>query len=141
MYVNKEVLRAIGEGRTIRIVVDIPTNVLDPGNLSRLLVVDVYPKHTYVLIDINNRRYDYHIAHKQTYIVPIYILRLSRNSSTWIFFRRAIDDQRTAKDLAELHWCNGQNPIPFLVDQYQGTRRPRRPRLHTALHNRCTIIG
>ena len=28
--VNKEVLRAIGEGRTIRIVVDIPTNVLDP---------------------------------------------------------------------------------------------------------------
>ncbi|WEW56193.1 hypothetical protein PRK78_001630 [Emydomyces testavorans] len=139
--INKEVLKVIDEQHAIRIVADIPTDVLRSGDyltsasdfikpfvkeweskhMTRLLVVDVYPRHTYVVVDINNHQYDYDTAHKQTFTVPVYILRLSRRDSKWAFFRRAIEDQRLAATIAELHRCNGYNPLPFLADHIQGS--------------------
>lgn len=138
--VNKQVFDAIEEQHTIRIVADVPTNILDVEDfttsashiirpfmmkwevsyMTRLLVVDVYPRHAYIVVDINNQQYDYDIAHKQTFAIPIYILRLSR-SGKWTFFRRAIEDRRVAITVAELHRRNGQNPLPFFADHIKGS--------------------
>lgn len=139
--IHDQIFKAIEEQDTIRIIADVPTDRLRPEDylasasdfikpfmmhwgekhMVRHLVVDVYPRHAYIVIDVNNRQYDYDTAHKQTYPVPIYILRLSRRGNKWIFFRRPVDDQRIATILAELHWCNGQNPLPFLADHIKGS--------------------
>lgn len=138
--INKQVFDAIEEQQTIRIVADVPTNVLnfedilssasdlikpfvakwEINHMTRLLAVDMYPRHAYLVVDINNQEYDYDIAHKQTFAIPLYILRLSRKNK-WTFFRRAIDDQRVARTIAELHRRNGQSPLPFLADHIKGS--------------------
>ncbi|RJE21403.1 hypothetical protein PHISCL_06273 [Aspergillus sclerotialis] len=89
----------------------------------------MYPRHAYIVVDINNQEYDYDIAHTQTFAIRLYILHLSRKSK-WTFFRRAIDDQRVARTIAELHRRNGQNPLPFLADHIKGSvyLSPRTPR-------------
>ncbi|KAE8321597.1 hypothetical protein BDV39DRAFT_210597 [Aspergillus sergii] len=137
--INEEVLKAIAEQHMVRIVVDVPTNLLRPDeylasaselvspfmahwetvNTPRLLVVDVYPKHAYIVIDINNRRYNYDTAHQQIYAIPVYILQLSKKTLEWRFFRRAVDEL-IARTIAELHRLNGQNPIPFFADHING---------------------
>ncbi|KAE8355662.1 hypothetical protein BDV28DRAFT_31127 [Aspergillus coremiiformis] len=139
--INREVLNVIEEQGTIRIVVDVPTDILHSDNIldaasdfvrplmdeweknnrTQLIVVDIYPRHTYIVIDINNWQYNYNIAHQQTFPIPVYILRLSRRSKQWIFFRRAIEDQKIAISIAELHRCNGTNPTPFLADHIRGS--------------------
>ncbi|KAB8223904.1 hypothetical protein BDV33DRAFT_199949 [Aspergillus novoparasiticus] len=139
--INEEVLKAITEQHTVRIVVDVPTNLLRPDeylasvsqlvspfmvhweteNTPRLLVVDVYPKHAYIVIDINNRRYNYDTAHQQIYAIPVYVLQLSQNTLRWRFFRRAVEDELIARTIAELHRLNGQNPIPFFADHINGS--------------------
>ncbi|KAJ1709731.1 hypothetical protein NYO67_8134 [Aspergillus flavus] len=139
--INEEVLKAITEQRTVRIVVDVPTNLLHPDeylasaselvspfivhwereNTPLLLVVDVYPKHAYIVIDINNRRYNYDTAHQQIYAIPVYVLQLSKKTLKWRFFRRAVEDELTARTIAELHRLNGQNPIPFFADHINGS--------------------
>lgn len=98
--VNHQAFKAIEEHDTVRIVFDVPTDRLRAedylGSASefvkpfierwgerhtvRHLVVDVYPRHAFIVLDINNRQYDYDLAHKQTFSVPVYILRLSRTS-------------------------------------------------------------
>ncbi|PGH14518.1 hypothetical protein AJ79_03011 [Helicocarpus griseus UAMH5409] len=139
---NQKILNTVEEERTIRIVVDVPTNILQHDNIlsaasslvrplveeweknnnsTRLLVVDVYPRHTYIVIDVNNWRYDYSIAHQQTFPIPVYVLRLSKRSNQWVFFRRATEDQKIATTLAELHRCNGVNPTPFFADHIRGS--------------------
>ncbi|KAL4870557.1 hypothetical protein BDV12DRAFT_165817 [Aspergillus spectabilis] len=137
--VRQEVLDAIESQDTIRIIADIPTNILDSNDPiasatdliapfttewetqheTRLLVVDLYPRHTYIVIDINNRQYDYKTADTDVTPIPIYILRLSR-SGRWSFFRRAVDDGQIARDIAELHRCNGWDPTPFLSNHIKG---------------------
>lgn len=139
--VNAEVLKAIEENQTMRIIFDVPTEILradeyitsasefiDPfrrtwqtKHLTRFLVVDVYPRHAYIVIDINNHECNFDVAHKQTSPFPVYILRLTRRSQKWIFFRRAVDDKRIARRLAELHCWNDQNPIPFFSDHIRGS--------------------
>jgi hypothetical protein len=139
--VNLEVLNAIEEEVSIRIVVDVPTNLVnlsDPLSAAtdlvtpfitlwstkhdtRLLAVDLYPRHTYVVVDINNHRYDYDTAHAQLYTIPVYILQLSKGGK-WSFFRRSVDDKRVAKEIATLHRCNGWDKTPpFLADHIQGS--------------------
>ncbi|KAF7589604.1 hypothetical protein BBP40_004064 [Aspergillus hancockii] len=146
--INQQVLSAIKKERTIRVVADIPTDRLCPktflasasdlirpfvtqwevDNLVRQLAVDVYSRHTFVVVDINNEIYDYATAHTQTFTLPVYILRLSRRSDKWTFFRRASDDEMVARSIAELHRRNGQNPLPFLADHINGSvyRSPRK---------------
>ncbi|KAJ0417891.1 hypothetical protein BJY00DRAFT_288865 [Aspergillus carlsbadensis] len=146
---NQHVFKAIQDLKTIRIIINIPTETLAPDNyldsasdlirpfteiweehhLVRKIVVDVYPRHAYIVIDINNNRYDFKIAHLQTFTVPVHILRLSRKSKDWSFFRRELEDQRVAKDIAELHRCNGQKQPPFFADHIRGSiyLSPRTP--------------
>ncbi|KAE8353321.1 hypothetical protein BDV28DRAFT_133388 [Aspergillus coremiiformis] len=146
--INQQVFSAIEKQYTIRVVADIPTDHLcstaflasafelvrpfvtqwEADNMIRQLAVDVYPRHTYVVVDINNEQYDYDTAHKQTFTLPVYILRLSSRSDTWTFFRRASDDQMVARCIADLHRRNGQNPLPFLADHINGSvyRSPRK---------------
>ncbi|RHZ52934.1 hypothetical protein CDV55_104330 [Aspergillus turcosus] len=139
--INLQVFNTIEELRTVRIVFDVPTVILsaedylnsasdlikpflaqwETKNAIRLLVVDVYPRHTYIAIDINNEQYDYPTAHKHTSVLPVHILRLSRRSNKWTFFRRTVEDQVAAWHIAELHRLNGQNPLPFLADHIKGT--------------------
>ena len=149
---NEQVLKAIEEHHTIRIIADVPTNFLrfedlptsafdlirpfliqwEAHHLTRQLAVDLYPRHAYVVVDINNYEYDYDTAHEQTFAPPIYILRLSR-SNKWTFFRRAVDDKMIAVTVAELHRRNGQNPLPFLADHINGSvyLSPRTPYMIT----------
>lgn len=137
--INRQILDTV-DNRTIRIVADVPTDLLrsedfvisasdlimpfrkqwETKNMTRLLAVDVYSHHAYIVIDINNLQYDYETAHNQTSPIPVYILRLSR-SNKWSFFRRATDDQKIATSIAELHKCNGQNPLPFFADHIKGS--------------------
>lgn len=97
---QQHVFRAIQSLRTIRIVVDVPIELLAPGNYLasafdsiklfttswkehyavREIVVDIYPRHAYIVIDINNHRYDFELAHLQHFTIPVHILRLSRKS-------------------------------------------------------------
>ncbi|KAH8435378.1 uncharacterized protein LDX57_013008 [Aspergillus melleus] len=156
--ITPQILHTIKEKHTIRIVVDVPTHTLPPDNIlnaasdlikpltqtlesehnhapkTHFLAVDVYPRHTYIVLDINNTRYDYSTAHlaEQMFPIPVYILRrcLSKRAPTtttsggdddddthrWIFFRRPVEDQRLAVTIAELHRCNGSDPTPFLAD-------------------------
>ena len=136
----QRVSESIKETTTIRIIADIPTELLASDNylasassltspliqtlekqhLVRLIAVDVYPRHTFVVIDINNHRYDFDTAHLQTFPIPVYIFHLSRKSKQWTFFRRALKDQRVAHNVANLHRHNGQNPTPFLADHIRG---------------------
>lgn len=149
---NEQVFKAIEEHHTIRIIADVPTNFLrfedlptsafdlikpfliqwEVHHLTRQLAVDLYPRHAYVVVDINNHEYDYDTAHEQTFALPIYILRLSR-SNKWTFFRRAVDDKMIAMAVAELHRRNGQNPLPFLADHINGSvyLSPRTPYMVT----------
>ncbi|RAH75329.1 uncharacterized protein BO66DRAFT_310601, partial [Aspergillus aculeatinus CBS 121060] len=87
----------------------------------REIVVDIYPRHAYIVIDINNHHYDFEVAHLQDFAIPVHILRLSRQSKTWSFFRQELEDQRVAKDIAELHRCNGQKQPPFFADHIRGS--------------------
>lgn len=134
--VNQEVIKSIDEQETIRIVADVPIDFLQPGDYvrsaseiiqplvshwetkhtTRILAVDVYPRHAYAVVDINNHRYDYYEAHTQNFAIPVYILRLSRRKKIWTFFRYAPQDRRLASQLAELHRTNGQKPTPFFSD-------------------------
>jgi hypothetical protein len=91
------------------------------NNRTRLIVLDIYPFHTYIVIDINNWQYNYNIAYRQTFPIPVYILRLSRRSKQWTFFRPAIEDQKIATSIAELHRCNGTNLTAFLADHIRGS--------------------
>ncbi|KAL4770710.1 hypothetical protein BDW60DRAFT_208805 [Aspergillus nidulans var. acristatus] len=137
--VNQQVSKVLEDTKTIRIIVDIPTKLLtsdsylasaasftepfkkhwETQHLVRLLVVDAYPRHTYVVLDINNDRYRFETAHMQTFPVPVYILRFKSNS--WMFFRRPTEDQRVARDIAELHRREGQNTPPFFADHIKGS--------------------
>ena len=150
--INKQVFKAIEEQHTIRIVADVPTNLLrfedlptsafdlirpflsqwEGHHLTRQLAVDLYPRHAYIVVDINNHQYDYEAAHTQTAPVPVYILCLTR-SNKWTFLRRAVDDKMIAITIAELHRLNGQNPLPFLADHINGPvyMSPRTPYMNT----------
>ncbi|RAK72211.1 uncharacterized protein BO72DRAFT_288676 [Aspergillus fijiensis CBS 313.89] len=138
---QQHVFRACQSLRTIRIVVDVPIELLAPGNYLasafdsiklfttswkehyavREIVVDIYPRHAYIVIDINNHRYDFELAHLQHFTIPVHILRLSRKSKNWSFFRRELEDRRVAKDIAELHRRNGQKQPPFFADHIRGS--------------------
>lgn len=139
--VNEHVLKTMQDLPTIRIIIDVPTEIMNPENYLesafelvkpftnswekyhgvRRIVVDVYPRHAYIVIDINNFSYDFKLAHLQTFPIPVHILRLSRKSKQWYFFRRQLEDRRVANDIAELHRCNGQNQPPFFADHIRGS--------------------
>lgn len=138
--IKGEILKTVEKEETIRIVVDVPTDLLHSDDYihsasdfiqpfyshwrmnhkPRLLVVDVYPRHTFVVVDINNHHYDFDQAHQQYFAIPVYIHRFFGRKDSWKFFRYATQDRKLAADIAELHFRNDQNPIPFLTDHIEG---------------------
>ncbi|KAA8652092.1 uncharacterized protein ATNIH1004_000996 [Aspergillus tanneri] len=146
--VNDHVFATLNEQHTIRVVGVLPTrflrsedyrasvsSLIEPFTTEwgksqkiQLIAIDVYQEYTFFVLDINNWKYDYDTAHKELLLVPVYILRLSNGGNKWKFFRRAVDDRRIARRIADLHSCNDQNPLPFLEDHIKGpvyfSRRP-----------------
>ena len=141
--INWDVFTTIRQHGTIRVVADIRTEFLSCDDYlnsalayvqpfvseweqyasTRVLAVEVWPRHSYVVIDINNHRYDFEQAHKQRFILPVYILRLSRRSRKtrrWRFYRCAVVDRHVATELALAHYYNDRNPTPFLINQIEG---------------------
>ncbi|OJZ84432.1 hypothetical protein ASPFODRAFT_48462 [Aspergillus luchuensis CBS 106.47] len=139
--VNEHVLKTMQDLTTIRIIIDVPTEIINPENHLESAFELVKPftngwekyhglrkncrrcvsATSYIVIDINNFSYDFKLAHLQTFAIPVHILRLSRKSKQWSFFRRELEDRRVAKDIAELHRCNGQNQPPFFADHIRGS--------------------
>ncbi|KAJ5186497.1 hypothetical protein N7449_011261 [Penicillium cf. viridicatum] len=105
--INQNFQTAITETPTIRIIVDIPPHLVDWSNpiasitttissfLSHwekqnkvnLLAVEMQSRHTYAAIEINNYEYDFQTAHKQTFVFPVYVLKVARRSLKWRFYR------------------------------------------------------
>ena len=105
--VNQIVLDALKEHESIRILEDPPTKKLSSedylastretissfvaywnhkANL-RLLATELWLRHTYFALNVNNDKYDYDNAHVQEIILPVYLLRVSRKSGSWKIFR------------------------------------------------------
>ncbi|KAL5342725.1 hypothetical protein BJX70DRAFT_355643 [Aspergillus crustosus] len=138
--INEQVFKVLEQTKTIRIVADIHTNLLSSENYFtsaatftepfqkewetqhkvQFIAVDAYPRHTFVVCDINNDRYNFETAHKQTFPVPVYILRFKTKSNSWMFFRQWTEDHRVAQDIANLHRYEGQNRPPFFVNHIRG---------------------
>lgn len=121
--IKPQVYTAIKEHRTIRLVGLTPTHLLSSdayvASLSRILeplvselekdhkvqliAVDANSQYTYSVLDIDNWDYDYETAHKVYTPIPVYVLRLSHGGDKWKFYRRPMNDQSTAYELADLH--------------------------------------
>ena len=84
--------------------------------LTRLLAMEVFPRHTYFALDLNNDKYDYQTAHEDDTVLPVYLLRFSSRSRSWSIVRYQRQDVSLAHRLAVLHNANGQAPLPFLED-------------------------
>ncbi|CAG8243760.1 unnamed protein product [Penicillium salamii] len=146
--INQAVSDALETHRSNRILGDLPTEKLNPEDYLastreiikglvdswkekadlRLLAVEVWPRHTYFALDFNNDEYNYANAHMLRWkfvptlvcFIPVYLLRLSRQSNTWKIFRHKPTDSSLAKRIADLHEGNGQDPTPFLENHIKG---------------------
>ena len=138
--INEDFLGALKKSSTIRILCDIHTKELNPENYvaavssilqpftsfwdetakKRILAIEVWPQHTYAVIDINNHEYDYDNAHMVIASIPVYLLQHRRDNRGWRFNRFERQDQPLARRIADLHRSNGQNPLPFLEDHVKG---------------------
>ncbi|KAB8259363.1 hypothetical protein BDV32DRAFT_159301 [Aspergillus pseudonomiae] len=81
------------------------------------LVIDVWSERTFMVIDINNRNYDFRTAHNNTMMFPVYVLRQHGRRQTWVLIRWHQLDERMSLQLADLHRVNGyEATLPFLED-------------------------
>ncbi|CAG8208716.1 unnamed protein product [Penicillium olsonii] len=137
--------------RTMRILGDTPTRILDPNdylesirpftlevqnslcarhgnNTTRLLAVTIHPdKHSYFVVDLNNTDYDYQTAHECKSPVPVYVLRLSSKRKPTISRRRVLDSA-IAETLGKLHDDHGQEPLPLFDNHCDSNRYYGNPR-------------
>ncbi|KAJ5419717.1 uncharacterized protein N7487_003267 [Penicillium crustosum] len=142
--INKNFQTAITETPTIRIIVDIPPHLVDWSNpitsitttinpfLSHwkmqnkvnLLAVEMQPRHAYAAIEINNHEYDFQTAHKQTFVFPVYVLKVSRRSLRWRFYRAPTEDVRVMNEVKMVHYLHREElGAPYLVFRV-GEREP-----------------
>lgn len=145
--IHQVVSKALSEHGSIRILGDVRTETLDPNNylasitnlvqpfldtwnskdeITRVtfLAVDIYIRHAFFVVDLNNEQYDYNTAHLSAVPVPVYLLKRSRRPhGRWKIFRYAPQDQSLAKMLASFHWAHGQDPLPFFEDHSNQTKR------------------
>ncbi|PGG95458.1 hypothetical protein AJ79_10048 [Helicocarpus griseus UAMH5409] len=95
---NDLIHNTLQEDKMIRVVVDVLTSVLRSGEYLasayslldnvvknqderfRLFAVDIYRRHTYLVLDINNRKYDFETAHKDQTPIPVYALRQTQEN-------------------------------------------------------------
>ncbi|PLB55657.1 hypothetical protein P170DRAFT_506212 [Aspergillus steynii IBT 23096] len=85
----------------------------DPRML--LLAIDLWSERTFIVIDINNRDYNFRTAHKNTTVFPVYVLRQHGRRQDWVLVRWHQLDERMSLQLADLHRVNGYDAtLPFL---------------------------
>jgi hypothetical protein len=82
----------------------------------RMLAVEVYSRHTYIAVDVNNHSYEFGNAHKDTTLIPVYGIRQVKRTDKWLLSRLAKEDKTVAERIAELHNVNGAKEPPFLED-------------------------
>lgn len=110
---------------TIRILGDIPNSILNPSNYlesihpfisateeslknlhpnskTLLIAAKIYRgKHSYFILDLNNRDYGYETANECKALIPVYVIRLSKRQPT-IYLRRVLDEP-IAKIFRNMH--------------------------------------
>ncbi|OQE12896.1 hypothetical protein PENFLA_c060G02933 [Penicillium flavigenum] len=139
-HMNKKFQTAIKENPTIRLIVDIPPHLVDWSNpitsitttinpfLSHwktqnkvnLLAVEIQHRHAYAAIEINNHRYDFMAAHKQTFVFPVYVLKVGR-SLRWRFYRAPAEDVRVMNEIKMVHYLHREEVgTPYLVFRIGG---------------------
>ncbi|GKZ23463.1 hypothetical protein AbraIFM66951_008497 [Aspergillus brasiliensis] len=123
---------------TKRIVMKINTDRLDPhdhrnsakrilenilpnweeDNRVNLLAVEVFHDRTYMAFDINHVTYDFHTAHLDKTILPVYLLRWIHQGRHWALIRLSQeDDDRLCTRLADLHEDHGYDvELPIVED-------------------------
>lgn len=132
--VNDRLRETFQREERIRIVFDVFTETLYPTYLEstynlldnvvtgwkhderfRLLAIEIYSRHTYIVLDVNNREYDFETAHnKERNALPVYLTRQSKKSRDWVISRFPKEDDPIAKRVADLHRRNGNKRTPFL---------------------------
>jgi hypothetical protein len=138
--INKKFQTAIKETPTIRLIIDIPPHLVDWSNpitsitttitpfLSHwktqnkvnLLAVEIQHRHAYAAIEINNHRYDFKTAHKQTFVFPVYVLKVGR-SLRWRFYRSPAEDVRVMNEIKMVHYLHREEVgTPYLVFRIGG---------------------
>lgn len=84
----------------------------------QLMVVDIDTRRTFIVIDINNRGYDFQTAHENTLLLPVHIARPQKRSTEWIVTRGQAYDTTVANHIKDMHQSHGwdEHP-PFVVDR------------------------
>ncbi|KAJ5558770.1 hypothetical protein N7535_009351 [Penicillium sp. DV-2018c] len=81
------------------------------------LAIDVWSERTFIVIDLNNRDYNFRTAHNNMTVFPVYVLRQHGRRQNWALIRWNQLDQRMSLQLADLHRVNGYDAtLPFLED-------------------------
>ncbi|KAJ5459050.1 hypothetical protein N7530_010994 [Penicillium desertorum] len=71
-------------------------------------------------IEINNHRYDFKTAHKQTFVFPVYVLKVGR-SLRWRFYRSPAEDVRVMNEIKMVHYLHREEVgTPYLVFRIGG---------------------
>ena len=139
--INKNSQTAITENPTIRIIVDIPPHLVDwlnpitsitttinpflshwqTQNKVNLIAVEMRSRHAYAAIEINNHQYDFQTAHKQTFVFPVYVLKVARRSLRWRFYRAPAEDVRVMNEIKMVHYLHREEfGTPYLIFRVGG---------------------
>lgn len=115
----------LGSIRVFVSTVEIPLCQFRPDSHALFLAAKIFPgRHSYFALDVNNVGYDYETADKDMRLIPVYVLRLSRNPT---LRRQPVLDGTVAKVLATMHNGHGYEPLPLLDDHNKlvAYHRPR----------------
>lgn len=138
--IDKKFQAAIKETPTIRLIVDIPPHLVDwsdpitsitttinpflshweTQNKVNLLAVEIRHGHAYAAIEINNHNYDFKTAHKQTFVFPVYVLKVGRGFR-WRFYRAPAVDVSVMNEIKTVHYLHREEVgTPYLVFRVGG---------------------
>ncbi|GKZ33523.1 hypothetical protein AbraIFM66950_003425 [Aspergillus brasiliensis] len=101
-----------------RILNEIPPNWEESNNRVIFLAVEIFHDRTYMAFDINHVTYDFHTAHLDKIILPVYLLRRIHQGRYWALIRLSQeDDDRLCTRLADLHEAYGYDAeLPIVED-------------------------
>ncbi|OJJ75756.1 hypothetical protein ASPBRDRAFT_203493 [Aspergillus brasiliensis CBS 101740] len=93
-------------------------NLEESNNRVIFLAVEVFHDRTYMAFDINHFTYDFHTAHLDKTILPVYSLRQVHKDRHWALIRLSQeDDDRLCIRLADLHEAHGYDvQLPIVED-------------------------
>ncbi|KAF4632695.1 hypothetical protein G7Y89_g5432 [Cudoniella acicularis] len=95
-----------------------------PNNkpLLRLLVIEIWGKRTFIVVDVNHHAYDSHTAHDPSKNnLVVYRIKVRRDGGCVMISRDTRLDRRVNERVADLHRLNGVNASPpYLADHSPG---------------------